>query len=94
MITHIVLWKLHRIEDIPAVRAELESLPGRVPGIRSLAVGTPPSPDGPMAHISLYSEFDSWEDLRTYQQHPEHLKVVAFLKPLVAERAVSDYESA
>ncbi|MFU8781138.1 MAG: Dabb family protein [Kiritimatiellia bacterium] len=93
MVTHIVLWKLKDRESLSAVEAELSSLRDRVPGIEQLAVGMPPSPDGPMADISLYTEFTSWEDLKAYQVHPEHQKVVAFLKPLVAERHVSDYES-
>ena len=92
MITHIVLWKLKESKEIPAVRAEIESLADRVPGIQRLVVGVPEAPSGPMVDISLYSEFASWDDLRTYQVHPEHLKVVDFLKPRVAERHVSDYE--
>ena len=91
MITHIVLWKLNRLDDVAAVQAELQTLAHRVPGIQRLAVGVPENPQGPMAHISLYTEFASWDDLKAYQTHPEHLKVVDFLKPLVAERHVSDY---
>ena len=93
MITHIVLWKLHDRKNLASMRKELESLPERVPGIVKLAVGIPPTPEGPMAHISLYTEFHAWDDLRAYQQHPEHLKVVEIIKPLVSERAVSDYET-
>lgn len=94
MITHIVLWKLHRLQDVPAMQAQLASLAETVPGIQKLSVGVPASPEGPMAHISLYSEFQSWEDLETYKQHPAHLKVVDFIKPLVRERMASDYETA
>lgn len=93
MITHIVLWKLKERSDVPSVRAQLESLSARVPGIERLIVGTPPDPQDPMADISLYTEFASWDALRAYQVHPEHQKVVAYLKPRVAERHVSDYES-
>ena len=93
MITHIVLWKLKQREDLPAVRAELESLAQRVPGIQRLVVGLPDNPDGPMADISLYTEFATWDDLNAYKVHPEHLKVVDFLKTRVAERHVSDYEA-
>lgn len=94
MITHIVLWKLHRLEDVPAMQAQLASLSETVPRIQKLSIGVPSSPEGPMAHISLYSEFQSWEDLETYKQHPAHLKVVDFIKPLVLERMASDYETA
>jgi hypothetical protein len=74
------------------VETALTSLKKTVPGIQQLTVGIPPEPDGPMADISLYTEFASWDDLKAYQIHPEHQKVVAFLKTRVAERRVSDYE--
>lgn len=93
MITHIVLWKLKQREDVPAVRKELESLSDRVPGIQRLVVGIPENPGGPMADISLYTEFKTWNDLEAYKVHPEHQKVVEFLKSRVADRQVSDYES-
>lgn len=93
MITHIVLWKLKDQQEVPAVKEQLASLPDRVPGILRFVVGTPPEPTDPMVDISLYSEFASWDDLRAYQVHPEHQKVVAFLKTRVAERKVSDYVS-
>ncbi len=92
MVTHIVLWKLHQREDLSAVHAQLASLADRVPGIKRIVVGIPNTPDGPMADISLYTEFATWDDLQAYKVHPEHQKVVEFLKTRVAERHVSDYE--
>jgi hypothetical protein len=32
------------------------------------------------------------EDLKTYQVHPEHLKVVEYVKTLNLKRAAIDYE--
>lgn len=93
MITHIVLWKVNDQQEISAVREKLLSLVDNVPGIQRFIVGVPNDPSGPMADISLYSEFASWDDLRAYQIHPEHMKVVDFLKTRVSERHVSDYES-
>ena len=51
------------------------------------AVGSEASKD-----MVLYSEFQSMDDLKAYAGHPEHLKVVEFVKPLVCERHVVDYE--
>ncbi len=39
----------------------------------------------------LCTEFQTLEDLQTYAAHPEHQKVVEFVKPLVSDRAVVDY---
>ena len=41
--------------------------------------------------LSLYSTFDSKEDLNTYAVHPEHLKVVEKIKEVTLSSKVSDY---
>ena len=40
----------------------------------------------------LTTLFNSLSDLQAYAEDPNHLKVVEFVKPLVAERALVDYE--
>jgi len=42
--------------------------------------------------LVLYSEFKKDEDLKAYAVHPEHLKVVDFMKEIVVSRASVDYE--
>lgn len=42
--------------------------------------------------LVLVSEFKSFDDLENYANHPEHLKVVAFVKEIVTSRAAIDYE--
>lgn len=42
--------------------------------------------------LVLVSEFNSLADLELYATHPEHLKVVAFVKEIVTSRAAIDYE--
>ncbi len=41
--------------------------------------------------LALYSKFLSQTDLDAYQTHPEHQKVVAFMKKVRDKRAVVDY---
>jgi hypothetical protein len=41
--------------------------------------------------LVLYAEFDNKKDLNQYLRHPEHLKVVDFLKKVVDQRAIADY---
>lgn len=93
MITHIVLWTVADKADIPMLRKALESLPANVPGIQKLVVGTPDNATPPMADISLYTEFASWDDLATYRTHPEHVKVGELIGQHVTSRCVSDYET-
>jgi len=91
MIKHIVVWKMK--EEISAEQKEemklrLEALIGKIPELLIIEVGI----DFTGETMSLYSEFASKEGLAVYQAHPDHQEVVAFVKPLVAERRVIDYE--
>jgi len=42
--------------------------------------------------IVLVSRFKSFDDLALYANHPAHLKVVDFVKPITNSRAAVDYE--
>ena len=95
MIKHIVMWKFK--PEIPEadrleMKRQLEALMGVVPSLLKIEVGFDISGKEAAMDMVLYSEFNSMEDLAAYAGHPEHLKVVDFVKPLVCERAVVDYE--
>jgi hypothetical protein len=92
MVKHIVIWKMK--DDVTAeqkqeMKIRLEALCGRISELRKIEVGI----DFESGTMSLYSEFDTAEDLMAYQLHPDHQAVVGFVKPLVAARSVCDYES-
>jgi hypothetical protein len=42
--------------------------------------------------LILISEFENFEDLEKYQTHPEHIKVVEFLKTIRIKKAAVDFE--
>ncbi len=94
MIKHIVMWKF-KDEVVEADKLEmkrkLEALKGVVPMLLNIEVGMDVVGSDASKHMVLYSEFNSLDDLKAYAQHPEHLKVVDFVKPLVCERHVVDY---
>ena len=94
MIKHIVMWKF-KDEVVEADKLEmkrlLESLKGVVPSLKDIEIGMDLVGSDASKDMVLYSEFDSLEDLQAYAGHPEHLKVVEFVKPLVCERYVVDY---
>jgi len=100
MIKHLVLWKLKetaegktRGENALELKAALENLKGRVMEIHALEVGINFNPADTASDVSLYSEFQTRDDLEKYQKHPEHLKVVELVKKVTQERRVSDYET-
>ncbi|HEY5652942.1 MAG TPA: Dabb family protein [Pontiella sp.] len=95
MIKHIVMWafKDEVVEaDKLEMKRQLEALKGVVPSLLNIEVGLDIVGSDASRDMVLYSEFSSLDDLRAYAVHPEHLKVVEFVKPLVCERHVVDYE--
>ena len=95
MIKHIVMWTVKgevAEADKLEMKRQLESLKGVVPSLVDIEIGMNFADGDAAMDMVLYSEFQSVEDLKAYAGHPEHLKVVGFVKPLVCERAVVDYE--
>jgi Stress responsive A/B Barrel Domain len=99
MIKHIVMWKFKDsahgndlATNARLTREKLESLRGRIPGLRSIEVGLDFSATPNSAHVVLYSEFDSREALAVYQAHPLHQAIVPFVAEAATERRLVDYE--
>jgi hypothetical protein len=91
MVKHIVFWLMRddvSDEQKQEMKNRLEALGGKISELRKIEVGI----DTGSGTMSLYSEFASEDDLIAYQMHPDHQSVVGFVKPLVASRAVCDYE--
>jgi hypothetical protein len=95
MINHIVMWKFKEETadaDKLEMKRKLEALKGVVPTLIDIEVGMDMLGSAASKDMVLYSTFNSMGDLQAYAMHPKHLKVVEFVKPLVCERAVVDYE--
>ncbi len=95
MLKHIVMWKFKdgvAEADRLEMKRQLEALKGAVPSLVDIEIGLDLSKKEASMNMVLYSEFQTLEDLAAYAVHPEHLKVVEFVKPLVCDRAVVDYE--
>ena len=98
MIRHIVLWRLKGENEIEKrergmqIKSALEALNGKIPGLIFLKVGFDFSRTPDSSDIVLYSEFESKADVEAYQQHPEHLKVIPFVRENRTERRMADCE--
>ncbi len=93
MITHIVSFKLkeeNKDANIQQMKSLLEALPAKIAEIKDFEVGVNFVEGG--YDVVLYSTFASQEDLKTYAVHPDHLEVVAFIKQVISDRVVVDYE--
>lgn len=91
-----MMWRLkdeNKQENARALKQQLEALKDTVSCIRHIEVGLCfLENDDAAADVVLYSEFDSADDLREYQAHPEHQKIVGFLNSVRTEKRVVDYE--
>jgi phenylalanyl-tRNA synthetase alpha subunit len=100
MIKHIVFFTLaenaegnSKVENAELIKSELENLINFIPQIKKIEVGIN-CPNAPKTDfdIALYSEFDNFEALDIYQQHPEHKRVAAYIGKVRTNRAAVDYE--
>lgn len=94
MIVHIVMFKFkeeNRDANILKTKELLNALVGKIEKLVSLEVGINFDTEERAFDLSLYSKFNSKEDLNSYAVHSEHLKVVEFIKSVATESKVVDY---
>jgi len=94
MVVHIVMFTFKEQDkalNIAKVKDKLEELESKIDGLKSMEVGINFT-DSPRAmDLSLYATFQTQEDLKIYANHPEHLKVVEFIRDVTVESKVVDY---
>lgn len=99
MTRHIILWKLkdeltpeQKIQVKAEIKAGLEGLAGKIPGLLSIKVNTEGLP-GSTVDLMLDSSFESPEALKGYSVHPEHVAVAnGKVRPFTAGRYCLDFE--
>ena len=94
MVVHIVMFKFkdeNKQPNIIQAKQMLENLMGAVPSLRSIDVGANFADEDRAMDLSIITAFHSREDLDAYAIHPEHLKVVEFIKSVVEYSKVVDY---
>jgi len=95
MIVHIVMFKFkdeNKSENIQKAKEMLGQLDSNLDIIQKMEVGINFDESQRAFDMSLYSKFNSKEDLSTYATHEKHLEVVAFIKSVALESKVVDYE--
>ena len=99
MVKHIILWQLK--EELTAdekerikaeIKAGLESLQGKIPGLIDIKVNTNGLASS-NADLMLDSCFEDEASLKGYAVHPEHVKVAdEKVRPFTKTRICLDYE--
>lgn len=100
MVKHIILWTLKEMsqEEKAVVKAGikegLESLAGKIPGLLEIKVIADGRLESSTADLMLDSTFESFDALKAYSKHPEHVKVAdEKVRPFTASRSCLDYEA-
>ena len=99
MVKHVILWKLKaeitgeaKEKVLGEMKANLEALVGKVPGLLRLEIVTNPMASS-NADVMLDSDLESAEALSGYQSHPEHVAVAnTYVRPFTEVRLCMDYE--
>ena len=98
MIKHIVFWKIckdgteaDRQEVIDTFRGKTEFLKTIIPEIVSATVAGNIN-TGDVFHVCIDSTFNNLVELDRYINHPEHLKVRAYMSSVSYEKTTFDYE--
>lgn len=95
MIVHIVIFKFkeeNKEFNITMIKKQLNDLVKSIDELVSMEVGVDFNQSERAFDLSLYSTFNTKEDLKAYAVHPEHQKVVASIKCITSEVKVVDYE--
>lgn len=96
-IRHVVAWKLaaedprERDEHAHEMSQRLMALQGVVPTIIDIRVG-PDVVGGGNWDIALVADFADTAALEAYIVHPEHQKVVDYVRSVVSDRMAVDFE--
>ena len=99
MVKHIILWQLkdeYTADEKAAIKAEikagLEGLVGKVPGLLEVTVNINGLPTS-NADLMLDSTLESFEALKGYAVHPDHVAVAdGKVRPHTKNRVCLDFE--
>ncbi len=93
MIKHVVMWKFqeNKEKEMKIFLEKLNELKNIIPEIKMLETGININEKNDYDAI-LISEFESFEDLDKYSNHPKHKEVGELYKEFRIDRKAIDYE--
>ena len=95
----MVMWKLKengegrtKQENMEWIREHLYALLPVIPEIKRMEIGFDITGSDMSMDLMLLTEFDTVEAMKRYAEHPEHLKVSAYVRKVIETRVVLDCE--
>ncbi len=94
MVKHIVFFKLRNgsQEVKQTLKDKLMSMQGKIEVLKSIEVGIDTNRSERACDVSLITEFNSKEDLKSYASNPMHLEIIKYIKNQNMITSVVDYE--
>lgn len=92
MVKHVVMWKFKpgTQEKMYDFLNALKALEGKIDVLRSMETGVNRGADDNYDAV-LITTFDSFEDLKTYANHPLHVAASALCKEIRLSRTAVDF---
>lgn len=84
--------KSQKLENALKLKKALEDLKSSIDVLLNLEVGLNFNDKPSAFDLILTTIFETEDDLEIYRLHPDHKKLMVFLKTVTAESAVVDYE--
>lgn len=94
MLTHVVFFKFNpntSETDITHAMEALQGLPPLIPEIKEFRFGRDIIHSERSYDLALVSSFEDLAAMQRYQEHPEHQKVVAYIKTLTSSIVAVDF---
>jgi hypothetical protein len=94
MIKHIVFFKLQSdsSEIKQTLKDKLMSMQGKIEVLKNIEVGIDTNRSERACDVSLITEFNSKQDLKSYASNPIHLEIIKYIKSQNMVTSVVDYE--
>jgi Stress responsive A/B Barrel Domain len=80
-------------EQVEQFSEMLAGLPARIPELRGYSFGSDAGVAAGNFDFALVADFDDTTGWRAYQEHPDHRRVIEFVRPLIRSRAAVQYEA-
>lgn len=91
MIAHVIFLKLTDKSIAQEIKAKLDALPAQIPEIKHYEVGIDEVESSRSFDICLYSQFENYDTLKIYNEHPAHVAVLDFIRAHADKVHAVDY---
>lgn len=93
MFHHIIFYRVkeNKEENIQKLKERLLAMPKEISVIKKISVGVNIVHSQRSVDVCLHVEFDNMDDLKTYLEHPFHVKVAEYIGTIKDESYSADF---